>query len=333
MIPTNPQLRQFINQFFSDEEMETLCFDYFPEALNEFGGGMSKNRKIIVLIGHCERRGRLDDLHAALQRERDDAWNRTFAPQFVETPPPASPTRISVREREPESPKPPAVPNRRIHKKTGIELVQIPAGPFLFGSSDSDPMARRNEKPQRTIDLPEYWIGRAPVTNVQYKRFVGATGHAAPQHWKGNEPPADKLDHPVVQVSWDDAKAFCDWAGLVLPTEEQWEKAARGTDGRIWPWGDEEPTAEHCNFNFDIGTTTPVGRYSPRGDSPYGCTDMAGNVWEWTESWYLEWDATTRGGSWVLPEPENRVAHKEDRNPYDMDSDVGFRVVELLSES
>lgn len=95
MTPTNPELRQFINQFFSDEELETLCFDYFPEAHNEFGGGMSKNRKVIVLIGHCERRGRLPDLHAAVARERTEPWNRMFTSQPVEplrrdVPPPTT---------------------------------------------------------------------------------------------------------------------------------------------------------------------------------------------------------------------------------------------------
>ncbi len=155
----------------------------------------------------------------------------------------------------------PALPDRRIHEKTGIELIRIPAGPFLYGSADSDKMAYDNEKPQRTVNLPEYWIGRAPVTNAQFDRFVKATGHRttaeikgqgrgwtgsqwdwfAGADWRHPRGPESSIggkdDHPVVQVSWDDARAFCDWAGLALPAEEQWEKAARGADGRIWPWG------------------------------------------------------------------------------------------------
>ena len=182
-------------------------------------------------------------------------------------------------------PRTPALPDRRIHEKTGIELIRIPAGPFLYGSADSDEMAFDDEKPQRTVNLPEYWISRSPITNVQYKRFLDANpGHrvpsrpedwARPYNWDnvGRVYPLDKADHPVVLVSWDDAKAFCDWAGLALPTEEQWEKAARGTDGRIWPWGNEPPTTEHCNFGGNVGGTTPVGKYSPTGDSPYGCVD------------------------------------------------------------
>ena len=211
---------------------------------------------------------------------------------------------------------------RRIHEKTGIELIRIPAGPSLYGD---------NKQPK---ELPEYWIGPHPVTNSQYKRFVEATDHRAPQHWKGPNPPPDKLDHPVVNVSWDDAKTFCDWAGLVLPTEEQWEKAARGTDGRIWPWGDEKPTDKHCNFNRNVGGTTPVGRYSPKGDSPYGCVDMAGNVWEWTGSWYREGSTRTlRGGPWFSDAQNSRAASRNGGGPDIWLNYVGFRVAELSLRS
>lgn len=225
----------------------------------------------------------------------------------------------------PALPRSPALPDRRIHEKTGIELIRIPAGPFLYGSADSDKMAWDDEKPQRTVELPEYWIGRYPVTNDQFARFVRATGHKTTAEQKGQgrawtgskwewvkgadwlhpggpaTSSAGKGNHPVVQVSWDDAKAFCDWAGLALPTEEQWEKAARGTDGRIWPWGSEPPTAERCNFDMNVKDTTPVGKYSPLGDSPYGCADVAGNVWEWTASEYggVRGLKVLRGGSWV----------------------------------
>jgi serine/threonine-protein kinase len=105
-------------------------------------------------------------------------------------------------------------------------------------------------------------------------------------HWKGNKPPADKLDHPVVNVSYIAVWAFCDYYGLMLPSEVQWEKATRGVDGRIWPWGDQQPTPELCNFyGSGIFNTTPVGKY-PHGISPFGLVDCAGNVWEWCADEY-----------------------------------------------
>ena len=142
-----------------------------------------------------------------------------------------------------------------------------------------------------------------------------------------------KGDHPVVQVSWADAQAFCDCAGLALPTEQQWEKAARGTDGRIWPWGNEPPTTEHCNFTGKVSDTTPVGRYSPQGDSPYGCVDMAGNVLEWAASWYTERQSRAlRGGAWDYNDRVTRAAYRDYLNPRLRYAYVGFRVVELLSD-
>ena len=165
-----------------------------------------------------------------------------------------------------------------------IDWVTIPAGEFLMGSDkakDSD--AYDDELPQHRVYLPEYRISRTPVTNSQYLRFVEATGQPTPKHWNDGKIPNSKEDHPVVNVSWHDAQAFCKWVGARLPTEAEWEKAARGVDGRIWPWGNGSPTVSHGNFDGNIGDTTPVQRY-PAGASPYGVLDMAGNVWEWTQS-------------------------------------------------
>ena len=316
MTPPNPELRKFIVQFFSDDDLETLCFDYFPDARSEFGGGMSMERKVIVLIGHCERRDRLTDLHAALMRERAEAWNRAFASSVD-------------HERERQMPK----SDRRIHEKTGIELIRIPAGPFLYGDD------------KRVIDLPEYWISRYPVTNKDYKRFLDATPNhrvpfvdadwAKPYNWdeKTRDYPAGKSDHPVVLVSWHDAKAFCDWARLDLPTAAQWEKVARGNDGRLYPWGNEVPTNELCNFNGYVGRTTPVGRYSPKGDSPYGCADVVGNVWEWSYPSKLgDLKSSLRGGSWDIFEQLIHITHQQRTTPMKKSFNIGFRVAELLSD-
>ena len=155
----------------------------------------------------------------------------------------------------------------------------------------SDPKVDKDafgdEQPQHRLYLPEFYIGKYPVTNEQYAAFVKATRQAAPQHWKNGQIPAGKENHPVVDVSWKDAVAFCRWLSqasgktIRLPTEAEWEKAARGDDGRIYPWGDKPPTKELCNFGGNVGDTTPVGQY-PAGASPCGALDMAGNVWEWT---------------------------------------------------
>ncbi len=219
--------------------------------------------------------------------------------------------------------------NILFHEKTGLEFVRVPAGEFLYGEN--------KEKKH----LPEFWLGKTPVTNAVYKRFLDANPKqpvpfanvdwAKSYNWdkKKRTYPAGKADHPVVLVSWHDAQAFCEWAGLRLPTEEEWGKSARGTDGREYPWGNEQPTRELCNFKLNEEGTTPVGKYSPQGDSPYGCVDMSGNVWEWTDSLYREGEdwRVLRGGSWNYDARRARAASRLNGNPDARSSDVGFRVV------
>jgi formylglycine-generating enzyme required for sulfatase activity len=170
------------------------------------------------------------------------------------------------------------------------ELILIPAGEFLMGSDpEKDEDAFADELPQHTLYLPDYYLAKTPVTNAQYAAFAEATDHKPPGHWKGGKPDRGKEDHPVVYVSWRDAVDYCNWLAQVtgkayrLPSEAEWEKGARGTDGRIYPWGNEW-NPERCN-SFEGGPkeTTPVGAYL-QGASPYGLLDMAGNVWEWTRS-------------------------------------------------
>jgi len=176
-----------------------------------------------------------------------------------------------------------------------LDLVSVPAGEFLMGSTDADEYARGDEKPQHKVTLSDYLIGRYEVTNAQYGLFARTRRAGLLSGGKVNDPnwsmPSGKENHPVVQVSWDDALAFCAWASQVtglnvkLPTEAQWEKAARGTDGRIFPWGNE--ALDKTRANVGTSGTTPVGSFSP-GDSPYGLADMAGNVWQWTADWYSD---------------------------------------------
>jgi formylglycine-generating enzyme required for sulfatase activity len=182
------------------------------------------------------------------------------------------------------------------------EMISIPAGEFLMGSDPSvDEDAWDEEQPQHTLYLPDYHLSKTPVTNAQYAVFVQATGHRLPDHWKGTfrkggNPPRGKGDHPVVNVTWHDAVAYCRWLAEVtgrpycLPSEAEWEKSARGGDGRIYPWGNRWDVKQCNSEEGGKGNTTLVGTYS-QGASPYGLLDMAGNVLEWTRSlWGEDWE-------------------------------------------
>ncbi len=172
-----------------------------------------------------------------------------------------------------------------ISGKDGMTLVYVPAGYFLMGSTDSDPNVQANEKPQQNGYLSAFWIDRTDVTNKMYASCVAANQCNTPSsktsssrsNYYGN---SEFDNFPVIYVSWDDAVAYCKWVGRQLPTEAQWEKAARGTDGSIYPWGNTFPDSTLLNFNSNVGDTTEVGKY-PKGASPYGALDMAGNVSQW----------------------------------------------------
>jgi formylglycine-generating enzyme required for sulfatase activity len=188
------------------------------------------------------------------------------------------------------------------------EMIFIPAGKFLMGSSDSDPLASQDEKPQHTAYLPDYYIGKTEVTNAQYAAFIMATGRVTPLHWVDGKPPIGKENHPVGNVWFYDAVAYCDWLAektgkpYRLPTEAEWEKAARGTDGRLYPWGNRALTCEYAVMMDDQGfgcgkgfSPWPVGS-KPQGASPYGLLDMAGNVEEWVSSVYKPYPYNPRDG-------------------------------------
>ncbi|QMU73934.1 formylglycine-generating enzyme family protein [Streptacidiphilus sp. P02-A3a] len=154
------------------------------------------------------------------------------------------------------------------HPVDGKLMARIAEGIHLCGAANSREW------------IEEYWIDVYPTTNRDYERFTTATGHPAPSHWPEGRVPASLADHPVVWVSWLDASAYAAWAGKVLPSSRQWEKAARGTTGERYPWG-TSPTAAKCNVRESgIAGTTAVSRYHS-GVSPYGVYDLCGNTWEW----------------------------------------------------
>jgi formylglycine-generating enzyme required for sulfatase activity len=180
--------------------------------------------------------------------------------------------------------------------KDGAPTVLVPAGTFPMGVPKGDRDGGRDEYPRHEVFLDAYYIDKFEVTNGQYLEFVRTTGHRTPQHpkdttrslWKDAMMPESVADRPVINVDWYDADAYCRWAGKRLPTEAEWEKAARGTDDRRFPWGNVEPTHKHLNYNQrwqGEKTLMPVGSYEA-GRSPYGAYDMAGNVWEWVADWY-----------------------------------------------
>lgn len=239
------------------------------------------------------------------------------------------------------------------------EMINIPAGSFLMGDSTVGDDALGSDLPQHSVTLAAYSIGKYEVTRGEYRAFLTATGHPAPAYWDatqdwGSGKSFTQTDnHPVVGVTWSDAEAFCKWAGGHLPTEAQWERAARwtGTHSNVYPWGDtwDEQKCNSLNDSLYPGyQTAPVGSYSSYG-SPSGCQDMAGNVSEWYQDWYdpdyySQSPASDpqgppngsyrvlRGGGWGNLNGSNyyrcacRYGGYPDNDPFNSHAEVGFRL-------
>jgi len=217
--------------------------------------------------------------------------------------------------------------NREVPDFVEPEMIEIPAGKFLMGSTSAqakiaikdgaDPSWVKDEQPQHEVELSSYLISKYPITNHEYKIFLKDTGRKPPYGWNDDVYPFGQSDHPVVNVSWDNAIAYCDWLykktgrQYRLPTEAEWEKAARGTDDRIWPWGNEFNPSYANTKEINLRDTTPVWRFSPQGDSPFGCADMVGNVWEWCSDWYDKNEYSNQIGEIVKnpKEPESGHSH------------------------
>ena len=217
---------------------------------------------------------------------------------------------------------------KKITGEDGAPMVLVPAGEFTMGSNDGSD----DEKPVHQVYLDAYYLDKYEVTVGQYAKFLKATGFNGPPMWTTMDQPSHQK-RPIVNVDWSDASNYCEWAGKRLPTEAEWEKAARGTDGRIYPWGNEPPNTLRANYGQEKWNNhtalVPVGQLKD-GKSPYEIYDLAGNVWEWVSDWYdPDYYATSppqnpkgpengkyrvlRGGSWDLA-PEHLRSTRRDFN-------------------
>jgi len=225
-----------------------------------------------------------------------------------------------------------------VDPKTGITLAYIPAGTFLMGSPDSEKDRSRDETQHQVTLSKPFWMGTTEVTNAQYRRFVEATGHQEPLQW--NNSFYNAPNQPVVEVPWDDAVAYASWAGMSLPTEAQWEYAARaGTTTTYWSGDSESDLARvaWCGGNSDESLHA-VGE---KPANAWGLHDVHGNVWEWTADWYGGYPDSSvtdptgpdsgskrvlRGGSRDYGASDTRVANREDCGPNGRYNDTGFRL-------
>lgn len=169
----------------------------------------------------------------------------------------------------------------------GMRLIYIPAGEFFMGSNQYDRDLETNEVPQHRVSLDAFWISQTQVTNAMFAQCVdtGACAYSAGHQINPRYLDPAYADHPIVYVTWQSAQDYCTWSGGRLPTEAEWEKAARGTEGQKYTWGNSTPTGEQVNTDNIVGDTTPVGQY-PQGASVYSVLDMGGNVREWVWDWY-----------------------------------------------
>ena len=195
-------------------------------------------------------------------------------------------------------------------------MVEIPTGEVLIGEA------------LESVWVDAFQIGRYPVTNAQYRRFIQQTGHEPPNPWVEGEYPELMGDHPVTWVSCENAEAYATWAGCKLPSFEAWQRAVRGDDERLFPWGDEIDKPRCNTAELGVGGTTPVGTF-PEGVSPFGCYDMLGNVWEWTSTWYDDDDPqfrVVRGGAWYYNHEHSTSTSYDFFSKEYTEFVIGFRV-------
>jgi formylglycine-generating enzyme len=245
-----------------------------------------------------------------------------------------------------------SAPSKEIIGKDGAPMILIPEGIFPMGVPKGARDGGMDERPNHDVFVDTFYIDKYELTNGRYLQFVTETGHRTPQHptdpkkgiWKGNMMPESIANLPVINVDWYDANTYCQWAGKRLPTEAEWEKAAKGPNDWRFPWGNVEPTMEHLNFNQSWrgeATLTEVGIYE-KGKSPYGVYDVAGNVWEWVADWYDPGyyaispaqnpqgpengtHKTLRSSGWQGETPQVRIFTRIKSLPTDRNNSTGFR--------
>jgi formylglycine-generating enzyme required for sulfatase activity len=196
--------------------------------------------------------------------------------------------------------------------------VEIRGGTFTIGA----PRVLQS-LPAKSVTVPAFRIGRFPVTVWEYGKYLDHTNADTPEKW---DEQALHPSRPVVRVTWDDAQGYCEWVGCRLPTEKQWEFAARGTEGRVYPWGPEEPDEHRTNFDMAVGEPTPVGMF-PEGETPEGVADLAGNVWEWTRSIDAKNSRVLRGASFEIVASRLCAVTRDWYTPSVRLGDLGFRYV------
>ena len=259
-----------------------------------------------------------------------------------------SPTPTAAALAAPSLPTVTSTASQVTSAKDGMTLIAIPAGDFLMGSDSADASASNDSKPVHTVTLDAYWIDQSEVTNAMYIDCVAAGACPEPM-WTRSDSRVNYLgnpafsNYPVVGVSWGEASSYCAWVGGRLPTEAEWEKAARGENGWLFPWGNDPPTAERANYDSLNLDTAAVGSY-PLGTSPYGLFDMAGNAWEWVADWYSTnyyetslaesplgpetgTERVVRGGDWQSIEVFLRTTNRDPLLPGRHSIHIGFRCV------
>ncbi len=281
----------------------------------------------------------------------------TYTPTFTLTP-------TSTPTQTPTATPTPGIGSTWARPADGMVMMYVPAGNFTMGDTADQALAEckkfnsgcqrswfTNEEPPHIVSLDAYWIDKTEVTNAMYARCVQAGACKPPSQYSSRThdsyySDSQYADYPVIYVDWNDANTYCQWAGARLPTEAEWEKAARGTDGRMYPWGNSSPACSLANFSPNgssacVGDTKAVGSY-PAGASPYGALDMAGNVWEWVADWYSDtYYASSpannpsgpssgqyrvlRGGSWSFSEYSVRSAYRSRLEPDSRSYLIGFR--------